>query len=467
MSTIGANLTLGTIPDGNGCTLGLTAGTGDLSLNGAIGGTSAVGAITINVLCAAINRALDIKRWERIGLFVVGGVFVFFGVSRERSAERLSQIARWPGTKLNSSIDIDEHWLDASLIHIATVLQAPRVLVTWQIAQEPYSFTTYFANGQCQQDREIAKPVDDLVHTDLEGTAFAAEAAKSNECLTLQGFKHYTGPIIDESLQTQFAISSVCSASFSGDYCKGRVFMLDRADWTDDDVMLAEIAAARLRLELEHYAIYVQLKETAASRERILLARDLHDGALQTLTAAGLQLASIASRSGQEVKHKIQNVRNLLLDEQKRIRAFVEGRQPSSQSQHLNLHREIQREIQKLERKWGCSTALSVTPKDATVPLALMRQIEMLVAEAAANAVQHGKASHIKVAVKQTSDHVQLKIANDGLGLKNLTGTFGQDELAARGIGPRSIAKRINELHGTLSLSSSSKGVDLSIEIPM
>jgi signal transduction histidine kinase len=400
-------------------------------------------------------------------LFVVGGVFVFFGVSRDRSAERLSQIASWPSAKPNSFIDIDEHWLDASLIHIATVLRTPRVLVTWQIAQEPYSFTTHFANGQCRQDREIAKSFEHLVHTELEGAAFAAEAAQSNECLTLQGIKHYRDRIIDESLQTRFAISSFCSASFSGDYCKGRLFMLDRSDWTDDDLMLAEIAASRLRLELEYYAIYVQLKETAASRERILLARDLHDGALQTLTAAGLQLASIASRSGQEVKHKIENVRNLLLDEQKRIRAFVEGRQPSPQSQRFNLHHEMQRKIQNIERQWGCSTALSVTPKDATVPLALMRQIEMLVAEAAANAVQHGKASHIKVAVKQTSNHIQLKIGNDGLGLKNLIGTFGQGELAARGIGPRSIARRINELNGTLSLSSSPKGVDLSIEIPM
>jgi signal transduction histidine kinase len=338
--------------------------------------------------------------------------------------------------------------------------------VLWEIAQEPFSFMAHLNNGKCEQNREMAKRFGNLVSTELEGIVFAAENANSNEFLTLEGIKHCVGPIINESLQAQFAISSVCSAPFSGDYCKGRVFMLDRSDWVDDDMTLAEIVASRLRLELEYYAIYVQLKETAAGRERMRLARDLHDGVLQTLTAAGLQLSSIASRSKHEVKYRIESIRKLLFDEQRRIRAFVEGRQPSPRNQHSNLHDEIQREIQKIDRKWGCSTLLSVTPEDATVPLELIRQIKLLLAEAAANAVQHGNASQINIAVERISNHVRLRIANNGLGLKDLTGTYGKDELAALGIGPRSIAKRIDELRGTLTLSSSSKGVDLCIEIP-
>ena len=60
---------------------------------------------------------------------MVGGVFVFFGASRERSTERLTQIADWPKNRLQSYTNINGHWLDTSLDHIATVLQAPRVLV--------------------------------------------------------------------------------------------------------------------------------------------------------------------------------------------------------------------------------------------------------------------------------------------------------------------------------------------------
>ena len=177
-----------------------------------------------------------------------------------------------------------------------------------------------------------------------------------------------------------------------------------------------------------------------------------------------MQLSSIAS--GQQVKHKLEGVRELLLGEQQRIRAFIEGRQPSPRHEYLNLHDEIKREMERIERRWGCNVLLSITPQDAAVPLELMRQIELLLAEATANAVQHGSASHINIAVESVSNNIRLRIADNGRGLSGITGTYNQNELAARRIGPQSISKRIAELGGTLSLSSSSKGVELCIELP-
>lgn len=399
-------------------------------------------------------------------LSMIGGMFAFFGVSRERSAERLTQIAAWPSTRAQSYTDIDDHWLDASLGHIATVLRVSRVLVLWEIAQEPYICIALFADGKCKKELANANFFRNLVSEEIEGVTFATEAVRSKKCLTSRGTNRCVDPIVNRYVQDRFDISSVCSAPFSGDFCKGRVFMLDRSGWEEDDLKLAEFVASRLRLELEYYALSVRLEETAASRERIRLARDLHDGILQTLAAAGLQLKMIASRSEDKLQVAIENVRKLLLSEQQSIRAFVDGRQPSPPQQHLNLHDEIQREIGEIKRQWGCSVMLSVTPQDATVPMELIRQIEFLLTEASANAVRHGKASRINVAIERTSNHVQLRIADNGLGLKSTTGTFSQTELAALGVGPRSICNRITELRGTLSFSSSPKGVELCIELP-
>ena len=242
------------------------------------------------------------------------------------------------------------------------------------------------------------------------------------------------------------------------------MFILDRSLWGDDDLTLVEIVASRLHLELEYYALSIELKETAASRERIRLARDLHDGVLQTLTGAALQLGSI--NSGQKIKHKLEDVRELLLGEQQRIRAFVEGRQPSPRHQYLYLHDAIKPEIERIKRRWGCTVLLSVTPRDAAASLELTRQIEFLLAEAAANAVQHGNASHINITVEQLHNLIRLRIADNGRGLSGITGSYTQDDLVARTIGPQSISKRIVELGGTLALSSSPKGVELCIELP-
>jgi signal transduction histidine kinase len=399
-------------------------------------------------------------------LLMVGGVFVFFGVSRERSAERLAQIADWPNNTLRSYTNIDERWLDASLHHIATVFQAPRVLVLWEIAQEPYCFSTMFADGNSRHDRTMADTSGGLVSVELENITFAIETAKSNECLTLNGIREFAGPAINDSIQTQFNLSSVCNAPFSGEYCKGRVFILDRPHWEDNDLTLAEIVASRLHLELEYYALSIELRGTAASRERIRLARDLHDGVLQTLTGAGLQLSAIAPSAGREAKRKLEDIRQLLLAEQQRIRAFVEGREPSPRQPNLNLLDQTKREVKRIKHRWGCHVLLSVTPQDAALPMDITRQIELLLAEAAANAVQHGKASRLKITVDQAANNVRLNIADNGRGLSGITGTYTHSELAARVIGPQSICRRVAELGGALTLSTSDKGVELNVELP-
>src|SRR6185437_15454044 len=156
------------------------------------------------------------------------------------------------------------------------------------------------------------------------------------------------------------------------------------------------------------------------------------------------------------------------LGEQRRIRAFVDDRQSSAQQQSINLHNAIQRRIQKMEDHWGCRIAVqSITQKDSTVTNEVINQIELLVAESVSNAVQHGNASHINITIEKTSGHVQLRIADNGLGLPGTLGTYSQAELAAQGIGPQSIVKRVTELRGTLSLSSSRNGVEIRVKFPV
>ena len=63
----------------------------------------------------------------------------------------------------------------------------------------------------------------------------------------------------------------------------------NRRDWRVKPDVLAEMNR-RIGIELEHYALRLQLADTVSAMERVRVARDLHDGILQSLTAAGLQL---------------------------------------------------------------------------------------------------------------------------------------------------------------------------------
>ena len=60
---------------------------------------------------------------------------------------------------------------------------------------------------------------------------------------------------------------------------------------------------------------------------------------------------------------------------------------------------------------------MSITPQDATLSNEIVHQIEFLVAEAVANAVQHGEASDVDVAIERAAAEVKLRIVDDGHGL--------------------------------------------------
>ena len=59
--------------------------------------------------------------------------------------------------------------------------------------------------------------------------------------------------------------------------------------------------------------------------DRSKLAHDLHDGLLQTLTAAALQLKVCSKNCQGDTRHELNSIQQLLAAEQKRIRVFVSG----------------------------------------------------------------------------------------------------------------------------------------------
>ena len=404
---------------------------------------------------------------ENAFLLVIGGMFTFFGASRERSQARLAELAAWPPPATNASGGLDAFPLYTALTHVAGVLLVPRVLVLWEQSDEPFLHIALWADGRCRQDQRSVDAFGDWTAPDLTSIAFASVDVSSKQCITFGGTKTSKELLISPLLEAEFQLKSIATAPFTAAICTGRIFMLDKPDWGEDDLTLTEIVASRIGIELEHYALRLRLADTAAATERIRVARDLHDGILQSLTAAGLQLKAVASDLAAGSKSVIDDVRRLLLDEQQRIRLFVEERQNSTGQPKLALLSKMQELINKNARHWGCHIALSVTPEDSEIQSGLARQLDFMLAEAIANAVRHGQASRIDVTVKTSSDRTLLQIRDNGHGLADATGVYTLTELAARKIGPVSLRNRIAELGGSLTLSSSPQGVELHADLPI
>jgi len=274
-------------------------------------------------------------------------------------------------------------------------------------------------------------------------------------------------PIMNEGLIRRFQIRSVGTAPFVGILCRGRVFILDRGSWGDFLLLLIKFVASRIGMELDRQILQRQTEEAAAARERIRLTRDLHDGILQSLTAARFQLKLLSDgQRDEDPQSRLNTIKQLLNNEQIRIRDFVRQTLPKSDAgTELVLSRDLRRVVSELGELWECTTSFSVDPQDASVPAKLGAHLSLMLAEAISNAVRHGGASTVRVGIRKTNEHLAIQIQDDGHGIADTACKSDHKKPAA--LGPVSLRGRVVELGGSLDVRSSPLGTELQIRMPL
>ncbi len=198
-------------------------------------------------------------------------------------------------------------------------------------------------------------------------------------------------------------------------------------------------------MELDRQILQRQTEEAAAARERIRLTRDLHDGILQSLTAARFQLKLLTDgQRDEDAQSRLDTIKQLLNNEQIRIRDFVRQTLPKSDAgTELVLSRDLQRVVSELGELWECTTSLSVDPEDASVPAKLGAHLSLMLAEAVSNAQDNGH------------------------GITGSDCRYDHKEPADPGLGPVSLRGRVVELGGSLDIRSSLLGTELQIRVPL
>ena len=214
-----------------------------------------------------------------------------------------------------------------------------------------------------------------------------------------------------------------------------------------------------------------QLGHSRQQSERLRLARELHDGILQTLTAVGMKLHAAASKLARDQRDSLLEIDHLLKDEQRQLRRYVED---TRQSHRLNEKQilsfrisELQSLIDHLRKLWNCDIELTMTSFENAIQSTLGNALKFIISESVANAVVHGGASQIAISVSTDPKALLVKIKDDGSGLANASGEYDDAGLNGSDIGPRSIRERVASLNGSLHLRTSLKGIELQIRLPI
>ena len=214
-----------------------------------------------------------------------------------------------------------------------------------------------------------------------------------------------------------------------------------------------------------------RLQKPGVAAERHHLARDLHDGLLQSLTGIALQLAAVHRLLGTDsgkARERLEGIQALLVEEQRRLRRLIErlkNSAPPSEAAEARWEACLLGLAKKIELEWGLPVDLTMRSPATDLPAPCAEEIYLLVCEALTNSARHAHATRSQAAITVEPDRIHIQIQDDGRGFA-FQGCYDLAQLTRLGWGPQSLIGRITALHGQLILESSRTGTCLEITVP-
>ena len=208
----------------------------------------------------------------------------------------------------------------------------------------------------------------------------------------------------------------------------------------------------------------------ALAAERVRLARDLHDGVLQTLTGAALRLEVARQLLGAEpeaASRLLEEVQELLIFEQRELRDFIGDLETERASgpEAAGLDERLARLAERIARLWDLEVALSCRLGERAIPARLAHDLYRLVQEALVNAARHGRASRATVDLQGDGPAIRVSVADNGRGFP-FQGEYDFATLTAAKLGPVSLKRRVAALGGRLDIASSAAGARIEVSLP-
>jgi len=281
----------------------------------------------------------------------------------------------------------------------------------------------------------------------------------------------------DSDLNFLKAISSlepfetlVSVAFLFGKEWSGRVFLFDPKMMGAPEEELQFLTEFAQQVGPAVYNVYLmrRLRERAGALERARFARELHDGAIQSLIAVEMQLDVLRRQSGTEVpvvNSELKRIQMLLREEVLKLRELMQA----MKSFEVNADRLlgfISDTVERFKRETGVSAVFVSEIEQVELPQKVCRELARIVQESLVNVRKHAGARNVLVRLAQRGGNLQLTVEDDGRGFP-FTGTMSQIQLDATGKGPAVIRERVRLLAGELTIESNpGHGARLEVRIP-
>lgn len=211
---------------------------------------------------------------------------------------------------------------------------------------------------------------------------------------------------------------------------------------------------------LDRHALLAAIESGAAARTRLSLARDVHDSIVQFLAGTAIRLEAIkrAAKAGAPVDEELDILKRLLIEEQGELRGFVTALRRDRELEVSEALADLHSLADRLSQQWSVDCRIKASAAKGAIPIRLQLDLQQLLREAVANAVRHGGAKNIDVALDVNDNHLLLDVADDGSGFPPSDGMSVQ---------PWSLKERVERANGSLRLVSAPGLTNISISLPL
>ena len=284
-------------------------------------------------------------------------------------------------------------------------------------------------NGRVEQFREPPGTFGDVVAERVAKTSFFCRNLTVEAPVTYlrgrRGVETWKGLPIDLALRDRFQIRALAGWSLQGDDFRGWLFCLDRSAFSLQDLAVGDVVADLATARLSQAYLVQRLRDTAVSTERLRLARDLHDGVLQTLTGAALQLQTarrLLALDPASSEERLSQVQRIIAAGQNDLRFFIHQlgpRRAPEGNAAIDLRGRLHELADRVRRQWGVPVTVATEPETLEIPDLLATDLFLLIHEALVNAARHAHASAIQLAISGKRTRSRLPWQTTDMGFRS------------------------------------------------
>jgi signal transduction histidine kinase len=410
-------------------------------------------------------------------LMVLGGLLAYMAENQKKVRAERAVITRvLSSTRVEAGLS---GTMQQILGEILNIFGARRVV---SASQETNSYRVFLAElNRSEEGAGVLRWREALPETErkylFESPAdaiFAARNSKGFHTVVLDRAGNRVRDVNTEFLEALSGVetfNTMASVAFVfGREWSGRVFLFDPEMMGEREEELRFLQEFGHQVGPAVYNVYLmrRLRERAGALERARFARELHDGAIQSLIAVEMQLDVLRRQSGTQspvVNSELGRIQKLLREEVLKLRELMQA----MKSFEVNAERLlgfISDTVERFRRETGISAEFVSEVERVELPQRVCRELVRIVQESLVNVRKHSGAQHVLVRLGQRAGNLQLTVEDDGRGFA-FSGRLSETELETAGKGPAIIRERVRLLAGELTIESNpGHGARLEVRIP-